>query len=119
MLPNKFVGVVLVLPAQMPRLVKQYGRAFGIVNGIGKKIRIDGYDLKRKIGSRIRIFLRDGGIQPVIFASENREVLEQEYLIRKTAFVQNGDRLSGLISLIGRKRFGGPNKREIEPENHN
>src|SRR6478672_1567316 len=57
MLPNKTICARLVFSLKMLRLVQQYHCPLGVVRSLVIKIRVERYDLKRKICSSVGVIL--------------------------------------------------------------
>src|SRR5215213_3128954 len=54
---------------------------FGVVSGKGEELTVNSYDLERKVGRRVSVFLLDRGVQPVVAAAKRCDVFEQKRLV--------------------------------------
>lgn len=98
--------------------MKQHSGAFPIVNRKIEKILVERHDLERKVSGGVGVAMANIPVPPIIRATENHGVFENEGLSIKALLLQNCDRLLNLLPLIGLKSVRTHQKRDI-PDSQN
>ena len=89
--PDALVGGLLAVAHQVIRLVQEDGSALGVVYRLVKEGRVEGDDLKGKVGRGVRGGVPDLAVPPVVGRAVKDEVPQEEGLFAEALVVEDVD----------------------------
>src|SRR5258706_12250954 len=83
--------------------VQKYGGALVVINRNSEKLRIQRHDFKRKIRGGVSVAVPNVAIPPIVGATKDGQVFQDESLAIETVLLKDSDRFLHRFTLVGLK----------------